>query len=63
VVKGYYDEVVRLLREAGYYSVGGSKHQKWCHDAGRPTVIVPHKILSRHTANGILKDAGIDRKL
>jgi predicted RNA binding protein YcfA (HicA-like mRNA interferase family) len=63
VVKGFYDEVVRLLREAGYYHDGGSKHQKWCHDDGKPTVTVPHNILSRHTANGILKDAGISKKL
>ena len=62
-VKGFYDEVVRLLREAGYYNDGGSKHQKWCHDDSKPTVTVPHNILSRHTANGILKDAGISKKL
>jgi predicted RNA binding protein YcfA (HicA-like mRNA interferase family) len=55
--------VVRLLREAGYHHDGGSKHQKWCHDDGKPTLIVPHKLLSRHTANGILKDAGIAKKL
>lgn len=63
VVQGFYDEVVRLLREADYYHQGGSKHQKWCHDDGKPTVIVPHIIRSRHTANGILKDAGIRKKL
>jgi predicted RNA binding protein YcfA (HicA-like mRNA interferase family) len=63
VVKGYYDEVVRLLGAAGYYHEGGSKHQKWCNNDGKPTVTVPHKILSRHTANGILKDAGINKKL
>lgn len=63
MVKGFYDDVVRLLAAAGYYHDGGSKHQKWCHDRGKPTLIVPHKIMSRHTANGILKDAGIKKKL
>jgi predicted RNA binding protein YcfA (HicA-like mRNA interferase family) len=63
VVKGFFDEVVRLLTEAGYHHDGGSKHQKWSHDGGKPTVTVPHKIMSRHTANGILKDAGIGKKL
>ena len=63
MVKGYFDEVVRLLKEAGYYHDGGSKHQKWCHDGDKPTVTVPHKILSRYTANGILKTAGIAKKL
>lgn len=63
VVKGFYDEVVRLLVEAGYYHDGGSKHQKWCNGDGKPTVTVPHNIMSRHTANGILKDAGISKKL
>jgi predicted RNA binding protein YcfA (HicA-like mRNA interferase family) len=63
VVKGFFDEVVRLLTEAGYHHDGGSKHQKWSHDGGKPTVTVPHKIMSRYTANGILKDAGIGKKL
>ena len=63
MVKGYYDEVVRLLKQAGYYRDGGSKHQKWRNDDGKPTVTVPHNILSRSTANGILKTAGIAKKL
>ncbi len=63
MVKGYYDEVVRLLKQAGYYRDGGSKHQKWRHDDGKSTVTVPHNILSRSTANGILKSAGIAKKL
>lgn len=62
MVQGFYDEVVRLLSEAGYYRHGGSKHQKWCHET-RPTVTVPHKIMSKHTANGILKDALIGKRL
>ena len=62
MVKGYFDEVVRLLKQAGYYRDGGSKHQKWRHDDGKPTVTVPHNILSRSTANGILKTAGIGKK-
>jgi len=63
VVKGFYDDVVSLLAEAGYYHDGGSKHQKWSHDGDKPTLTVPQKIMSRHTANGILKDAGIKKQL
>lgn len=61
MVQGFYDEVVRLLKEVGYYHHGGSKHQKWCHES-RPTVTVPHRIVSRHSANGILKDAKIGKR-
>jgi predicted RNA binding protein YcfA (HicA-like mRNA interferase family) len=57
VVSGFEKAVLKELRRLGYYRDGGSKHQKWCHKS-RPTVTVPHSIVSKHTANGILKDAG-----
>ena len=63
MVSGFYDQVVKLLKVAGYYKANGGKgsHEKWCHENGLPTQTVPKTILSRHTANGILKDAGLPK--
>ena len=63
LVDGFQKAVVKELKRLGYYRKGGSKHPKWRHDGGRPTVMVPHKILSKRTANGILQDAGSDLRL
>jgi predicted RNA binding protein YcfA (HicA-like mRNA interferase family) len=62
---GFYAAVVKELMRLGYYKRGNSKgsHEKWCHDGDRPTQIVPYNLKSRHTANGILKDAGSDLHL
>jgi predicted RNA binding protein YcfA (HicA-like mRNA interferase family) len=57
VPKGFYVEVTRELRLLGYERIHGAKHEKWAHPNGH-VMIVPRKILSRHTANGILKDCG-----
>ncbi len=37
-------------------------HEKWVNADGR-TLIVPRHLRSRHTANGILKDAGSPQRL
>jgi predicted RNA binding protein YcfA (HicA-like mRNA interferase family) len=60
---GFYKEVVKLLSEAGYEYETNAKgdHEKWCDEKGR-TLIVPRNMKSRHTANGILKDAGLGKK-
>ena len=62
MVKGFYKELAKMLADAGYEQHDGGKHQKWkCED--KPTIILPHNVISRHTANAILKTAGIDRKV
>lgn len=60
--KDYYGELVRLLRAAGWRRVQGGKgsHEKWRHDETGRTLIVP-RTKSRHTANEILKDAGLPK--
>lgn len=65
MAKGYYAAVIRTLAALGYYRRTNAKgsHEKWCHDGGRPTLIVPFNLKSRHTANAILKDAGSDLRL
>ncbi len=58
----FYVEVTRELRVLGYERRHGSKHEKWVHPNGH-TMIVPRKIKSRHTANGILRDCGSKKRL
>ena len=59
MVVGYYTTVTRELRRLGFRHAGNAKgsHEKWTNDQGR-LLIVPRNLMKRHTANGILKDAG-----
>jgi predicted RNA binding protein YcfA (HicA-like mRNA interferase family) len=63
VVDGYYAAVVKELRRLGYAHLANAKgsHEKWSNDQGR-VLIVPRNLMSRHTANAILKDAGTHKK-
>ena len=61
---GFYAIVTKLLAEANFSYLANAKgsHEKWRNAEGR-TLIVPRNLKSRHTANAILKDAGISRRL
>lgn len=65
MARGFYKEVTDLLKQAGYSKEGNAKgaHEKWSRNGLPRKMIVPRPIKSRHTANAILKDAGIDHKL
>ena len=62
---GYYEDVSGLLKQAGWFYEGNAKgsHEKWAHPEKPTKIIVPRNLKSRHTANAILKDAGIGKKL
>ncbi|KPA99978.1 type II toxin-antitoxin system HicA family toxin [Ahrensia marina] len=45
-----------------YLKNGKGSHEKWCNKETGKMLLVPHNLKSRHTANGILKDAGIPKK-
>ena len=64
MAEGYYTTVVDELARLGFTRVRGGKgsHEKWRSSAGR-TVLVPRKMKSRHTANGIFKSAGSDARV
>ena len=64
MVDGYYTAVAKLLRAQGFRYVTQAKgsHEKWINEEGR-TLIVPRNLMSRHTANAILRDAGSSTKL
>jgi predicted RNA binding protein YcfA (HicA-like mRNA interferase family) len=63
LVQGYYAAVVKELKQLGYRFHASAKgsHEKWIGPSGQ-LMIVPRNLQKRHTANGILKDAGSPRK-
>lgn len=61
-----FDRAVKeFLLEAGCTLVrqGKGSHEIWFSPVTKRTFPVPHGMVSRHTANGVLKDAGLTGKL
>ncbi len=63
MVQGYYTLVIKELKVVGYLYDANTKgsHERW-YCQGRRDAIVPRNLNSRHTANSILKTAGISKK-
>jgi len=61
--EGFYKEVCKEIKALGFSYKENAKgsHEKWQNGAGR-IILVPRNLKSRHTANGILKDAGCDKR-
>ena len=59
----YYPALLKLMRAHGCEQRPGGKgsHEKWWSPITGRVVIVP-RTKSRHTANSVLKDLGIDAK-
>ncbi|MNR60296.1 YcfA-like protein [compost metagenome] len=60
--KDFYPELTALLYAAGWRRLENAKgsHEKWRHPEFAHTVIVPRS-KSRHTANTVLKQAGLPK--
>jgi predicted RNA binding protein YcfA (HicA-like mRNA interferase family) len=60
--KDFYRELARLLTHAGWKKTSGGKgsHEKWMETTTGRIVIVPRS-KSRHTANEVLKQAGLPK--
>jgi predicted RNA binding protein YcfA (HicA-like mRNA interferase family) len=60
-----YPELVALLRKAGcvFIRQGKGSHEIWYSPIAHKNISVPFTIKSKPTANAILKQAGIDKKL
>lgn len=60
---GFYKDLVRILIEAGctYLRPGKDDHEVWSSPVTGRTFSVDRGTKSRHTANGILKDAGLPK--
>lgn len=56
-------ELKKLLRRSGFafWRSGRGDHEIWRNDANGRKVVVDHAIKSRHTANGVLKQAGLPK--
>jgi predicted RNA binding protein YcfA (HicA-like mRNA interferase family) len=63
VTESFTPELKRLLLAAGcrFVRAGRGDHEVWETPAGR-RFVVDAKIKSRHTANGVLKQAGLPKK-
>ena len=61
----YYSQVAEALRKRGFLLVrqGKGSHEIWGLPRAGLKVTVPRNLKSRHTANGILKDAGCDDRV
>lgn len=61
---GFYKDVVLEISRFGFlfWKAAKGSHEKWRNDQGK-VLIVPHNLKSRHTANGILRDAGSAKRI
>lgn len=59
----YTRELKKLLREAGCYfeRQGNGDHEMWRSPISGAQFPVDNAIKSRHTANGVLKQAGLEK--
>lgn len=62
MAKDFYEDIARILRQAGWTRAVGGKgsHEKWT-DANRSRVVIVPRSKSRHTANEVLKQAGLPK--
>jgi predicted RNA binding protein YcfA (HicA-like mRNA interferase family) len=62
-MRSYYPVVVKILRTHGFEHLrhGKGDHEIWSN--GKDSVTVNYNLSKRHTANVILKLAGIDEKV
>lgn len=62
---GYYDQLIKILNQYGctFLRQGKGSHEIWNSPITQKPFPVAYTITNRHTANGILKQAGIDFKI
>jgi predicted RNA binding protein YcfA (HicA-like mRNA interferase family) len=60
----FYRELVSILRANGFdlLRTGKGSHEIWVHRTTGRHVTVPRTTKSRHTANDVLKQAGLQKK-
>ena len=64
MVRGYYAQIIAALRQAGcvYKRAGKGDHEIWYSPITQRSFTVDKGSLSRHTANAVMRQAGIDKK-
>lgn len=65
MVQGYTKQVKAILRDHGWELLrhGKGDHEIWTREDTSKAVVVDGKIMSRYTANAVLKQAGIKTRL
>jgi predicted RNA binding protein YcfA (HicA-like mRNA interferase family) len=60
----FYRELVSVLRSNGWQMLrsGKGSHEIWFNPVNKRAVTIPRNTKSRHTANDVLKQAGLDKK-
>ncbi len=60
----FYRELIAVLRANGFefLRTGKGSHEIWANRASNKQVTVPRATKSRHTANDVLKQAGLPKK-
>lgn len=61
-MKGYYNQVVAMLKQHGYYFLRQGKGAHEIYTNGKRIQTVSHNMPSRDMANAIMKQAGINHK-
>jgi len=58
-----YPELIRLLKDDGckFVRPGKGSHELWFSPRTNQNVTVPRNTVNRHTANKVLKDAGLPK--
>jgi hypothetical protein len=64
MVRGFYGQIVDALRAAGctFKRTGKGDHEIWFSPVSKRTFTVDRGSLSRHTANAVMKQAGLDKR-
>jgi predicted RNA binding protein YcfA (HicA-like mRNA interferase family) len=58
----FYRDLTKIFRANGFVLVcGKGGHEVWLNHANNRQVTVPRKTKSRHTANEVLKQAGLEK--
>ena len=62
--QSFTSELIRLLKQARFvfFRHGKGDHDIWHSSRSGTSFPVDHKILSRHTANGVLGQAGLPKQ-
>ncbi|MCY3955956.1 MAG: type II toxin-antitoxin system HicA family toxin [Nitrospira sp.] len=60
-----YNTVTKEISKLGfeYWKNAKGSHEKWKRMGNGKILLIPRNLKSRHTANGILKDAGSSKKV
>ncbi len=65
MVQGFYSQLGKLLKSHGctFVRMGKGDHEIWHSPISNRNLTVDRGVMSRHTANAVLKEAGIKQRL